>query len=78
MGQSALNWMGFRHNLLTRVPMGIEREGAGSTTLAAMLVIAGLLALPILALSIISWMAGAGALIEVWAVNRCPGSARSL
>lgn len=68
--QSALNWMGFRQNLLTRMVMGMDREGAGLTTLVPMTAIAGLLAIPSLALSVISWMAGSGGLMEVWAVKR--------
>lgn len=68
--QSSLNWLGFPPNLLTRMIMGMDLGGTGLGTIVPMLLIGGLLVIPGLALSVISWMAGAGALLEVWAVRR--------
>lgn len=66
--QSALNRLGFRQNLLTRVIMGLDTKGAGVTTLAPMMLLAGVLVVPAVVLSVCSWVAGAGAIVEMWAV----------
>jgi SAM-dependent methyltransferase len=70
--QSTLNWMGFEQNLLTRMLMGMDRRGAGLMTLVPMLLLAGVLVVPSILLSLCSWSAGAGAIMEVWAVRRDP------
>lgn len=67
--QSALNRMGFRQNELTKLLMGMEREGAG-LMLLPMLLVAGLLVLPSVILSLGSWAAGSGAIMEMWAVKK--------
>lgn len=68
--QSTLNWMGFTQNLLTRILMGMDRGGAGLLTVVPMLLLAGVLVVPGILLSLCSWVAGAGAIMEVWAVRR--------
>jgi SAM-dependent methyltransferase len=67
--QSALNRMGFRQNLLTRMMMGMAVDDAGLATMALMLCAAGLLVVPALALSLCSWACGSGALVEMWAIK---------
>lgn len=66
--QSALNAMGFRQNLLTRMIMGMDTPGAGLTTVVPMVVLAGLLAVPALVIALGSWACGSGALVQMWAV----------
>lgn len=66
--QSTLNALGFRQNLLTRMVMGIETPGVGLTTLVPMVLLAAVLAVPGLVLAVCSWLAGSGALVEMWAV----------
>jgi SAM-dependent methyltransferase len=60
--ESAINRIMGRSNVLTRYLMGFDRFGA-ATTLAAGLF--ALLALPAALLSVASWLAGCGALMEV-------------
>jgi 2-polyprenyl-3-methyl-5-hydroxy-6-metoxy-1,4-benzoquinol methylase len=67
--QSALNALGFEQNALTKYLMGTSRERTNSATLAAMLALSVLLIVPGVLLAVISWAAGAGAIMEVWAVK---------
>jgi len=74
--QSILNRMRFPNNQLTRMLMGMDGEASGFFSRAAMLAISALLLLPSLGLSIVSWMAGSGAIMQVWARKRDPSSGR--
>jgi hypothetical protein len=66
--QSVLNRMGFRQNQLTRLLMGMDKEAIGIASVP-MLVVSGLLVVPGLVLSLCSWAAGSGAIMEMWAVK---------
>jgi SAM-dependent methyltransferase len=66
--QSALNRMGVRQNQLTRLLMGMDGEKIGIASVP-MLVLSGLLVVPSLMLSLVSWTAGSGAIMEMWAVK---------
>jgi SAM-dependent methyltransferase len=66
--QSALNRMGVRQNQLTRLLMGMDGEKIGMASVP-MLVLSGLLVVPSLMLSLFSWAAGSGAIMEMWAVK---------
>ena len=65
--QSALNRLGFEQNLLTKWLMGIVKPAP--TTLAVMVAISALLFVPSLLLAAWSWLAGSGAVMEMWAVK---------
>jgi 2-polyprenyl-3-methyl-5-hydroxy-6-metoxy-1,4-benzoquinol methylase len=67
--QSILNWLGFRQNLLTKLLMGMSEKDVSVPAVTAMAVLAGLLALPSAAISIVSWGFGSGAIVEVWAAK---------
>jgi len=67
--QSTLNVLGFRQNLLTKWLMGMDDDAATPATIAAMIAISLLLAVPSIMASLLSWACGAGALIEVWGVS---------
>jgi SAM-dependent methyltransferase len=67
--QSTLNSLGFEQNALTKYLMGTPREKTNTATLAAMLVLTGVLIVPGVALAVISWAAGAGAIMEMWAAK---------
>lgn len=67
--QSALNRMGFEQNLLTRLLMGMGREDATMATVASMIAVSAVLAVPGAALSLCSWLAGSGAIVEMWAAK---------
>lgn len=65
--QSWLNLMGFEQNLLTRRLMGLPEARASAVTWVTMMVAGAVLVVPGLLLSVASWLAGAGAVMEVWA-----------
>ena len=67
--QSALNRMGFPHNLLTELIMGGGSHGTAPAAVALMGVIGALLVVPSLLLSAASWVARSGAVMEAWSVN---------
>jgi 2-polyprenyl-3-methyl-5-hydroxy-6-metoxy-1,4-benzoquinol methylase len=67
--QSVLNRLGFKQNLLTRLLMGMGREDASIVTVAPMVALSALLVVPSVALSLCSWVAGSGAIMEMWAVR---------
>lgn len=66
--QSVLNRMGFRQNQLTRLLMGMDAKAVGIASVP-MLLVSGLLVVPSLVLSFCSWLAGSGAIMEMWAVK---------
>jgi len=68
--QSILNWMKFPNNQLTRMLMGMDGGATGVFSRAAVLTVSAILLLPSVALSILSWMAGSGAIMQVWARKR--------
>lgn len=67
--QSILNAMGFESNRLTRMLMGLDPQKTSRCSGVGMLLFSGLLLLPCLAASVVSWMARAGALMEISAVK---------
>ena len=67
--QSLLNRMGFKQNLLTRLLMGMDRADVNVATVAPMIVLSGLLVIPSVVLSLSSWAAGSGAIMEMWAAK---------
>lgn len=67
--QSALNALGFPQNLLTKWLMGMDDAAATPLRLAAMVVISAVLVVPAVAIALLSWAAGRGALVEVWGVK---------
>lgn len=70
--QSTLNLAGFRQNHLTRLLMGIDRWRRAPLAGVGMMIFAGMLLVPSVVLAVVSWMARAGALIEMSAV-KTPG-----
>lgn len=72
--QSALNRMGFPNNQLTRLLMGLEDRRSTVFSSLAVLAASGVLLLPSIGLSLLSWMARSGALMQVWACKRNPGT----
>ena len=67
--QSVLNRIGFRQNLLTRLLMGMGREEVSIATVVPMVALSALLVIPSVALSVCSWVAGSGAIMEMWAAK---------
>lgn len=67
--QSTLNWIGFRQNQLTRMLMGMDPWGASWPATLGQLVTSGFLLLPSVAVAGLSWLARAGALMEILAVK---------
>jgi SAM-dependent methyltransferase len=67
--QSALNALGFKQNLLTKWLMGTAGDEATPIALGAMLTIGAVLLVPSVVLAMLSWMARAGATMELWAVK---------
>lgn len=67
--QSALNALGFPANLLTRWLMGQDRRRLGAIPSLSMLVIAAALIPPAVLLAVASWVARAGAIVEVRAIR---------
>ena len=65
--QSALNWLGFRQNLLTRLLMGMSENDVSPFMLCAMCLTASALVVPSVLASICTWMLGSGASQEMWA-----------
>ena len=70
--QSTLDRLGFEHGLLIKQLTGMKRRSGPLTTLAALV-----LAVPVGAVGLVaalaSWRAGAGAVMEVWAVREDAG-----
>jgi SAM-dependent methyltransferase len=71
-GQSVLNLLGFEQNLLTKVLMGMDRQALLSLAGLTMMFVGGLLLFPSLLLAVGSWLAGAGASVEILAVKPIP------
>jgi SAM-dependent methyltransferase len=69
--QSILNRLGIRHNHLTRLLMRLDDPGVGGIIQVAA---AGLLLIPCLALSVVSWIVGKGALMEIQAIRAVDSS----
>ena len=67
--QSTLNNIGFKQNLLMKFLMGFREQGTSITTVAVMIGLSVVLVIPSLLLSIVSWAAGDGAIVEVWCVK---------
>jgi hypothetical protein len=67
--QSLLNWMGFKQNLLTKFLMGMNRDQMTAPTIAAITAMSAVLLIPSVALSLCSWGAGSGAIVEMWAAK---------
>ena len=67
--QSALNKMGFRQNLLTRYLMGFRDQHMNTPSVVATILLGGLLIIPSLLLSLYTWTAGTGAIMEFWAAK---------
>jgi SAM-dependent methyltransferase len=67
--QSTLNRLGFQPYLLQHWLSGADRDKIATPAGILMVIVALLLAMPAMALSIISWFAGAGAIMEVRAVK---------
>lgn len=70
--QSLLNALGFEQNLLTKILMGADPRNSWSLSGIAMAVVAFLLLIPSLVLAVGSWLAGAGASMEVMAIKDLP------
>ena len=68
--QSTLNRLGFDQNMLTKSLIGIEQQDATSNSGIGMSVLTLFLLIPSLLLTLCSWLAGAGALLEVRAIRR--------
>lgn len=68
--QSILNRLGFKQNMLTKFLMGIKHQDATSNSGIVMGVLSLFLLIPSLWLALFSWLAGAGALLEVRAIRR--------
>ena len=79
--QSLMNMGGIEQNLVTKFLMGMNGEGRNWSA-PFLLVLAGVVLVPVsVALSIASWVYGAGAIVEKWAVkapdpSREPGAQR--
>ncbi len=67
--QSALNSIGFKKNLMMKLLMGSWEKDTSITTVAVMIGLSVVLVIPSLLLSIVSWAAGDGAIVEVWCVK---------
>lgn len=70
--QSLLNLLGFPQNLLTSSLMGMNRRAILSPSGLAMVLVGGVLLIPSLALALVSWVAGSGAIVELMAVKPSP------
>ncbi len=67
--QSTLNSIGFKQNRLMKFLMGAREQDTSITTVAVMIGLSVVLVIPSLLLSIVSWAAGDGAIVEVWCVK---------
>ncbi len=67
--QSTLNRMGFRQNLLTKWLMGVDRASIGTPVGLTMLLMTLVLVVPSLAVAVGSWLARAGAVMELLATK---------
>ena len=70
--QSTLDRLGFEHGLLIKQLTGMKRRSGALTTLAALVLAVPLGAVGLVA-ALASWRAGAGAVMEVWAVREDAG-----
>lgn len=68
--QSGLNRLGFKPNLLTRWLMGTAGRDGSAVSLLAMAAAGVPLGLAGIGMSLLSWVAGSGAIMEVWAVKK--------
>lgn len=68
--QGALDRLGFEQGLLVKVLARMQERSSGPLATLAAVVLAVPLGLVGLALAVASWRAGAGAVMEVWAVRR--------
>jgi SAM-dependent methyltransferase len=66
--QSILNSLGFPQNLMTKVLMGMPSD-ASRLGLASMWMVAAVLLIPSVFISLCGWLAGSGAILEMWAVK---------
>ena len=66
--QSLLNALGFPQNMMTKILMGMPVE-TSAPVLAAMWSGAALLLIPSVAISLLGWAVGSGAIVEMWAVK---------
>ncbi len=71
------NWMGFRNNQLTRMLMGIDAWGTRGWVSLGVVVASGLLLIPSIGTALLSWLARAGALMQISAVKPNPSRAPS-
>ena len=74
--QSIQNWMGFRHNQLTRMLMGIDTWGTRRWVSLGVVATSGLLLVPSIGTALVSWLAGAGALMQISAIK--PDASRAI
>jgi len=65
--QSSLNWLGFPQNQLTKALIGMNGSARWRPHTLAMAAVAALLIIPSACLSVMSWILGRGAILEVWA-----------
>jgi SAM-dependent methyltransferase len=66
--QSFLNSLGFRQNLMTKILMGMS-DDASALTVATMWTAAAVLLIPSVLISVLGWVTGSGAIVEMWAVK---------
>lgn len=72
--QSLLNKAGMEHNLAAKFLIGVDRR-PGRWRTPLMLALVGTILVPAsIVLSLVSWMSGAGAIVEKWAVKPEPAA----
>jgi SAM-dependent methyltransferase len=67
--QSVLNWAGFKQNYLTRLLFGIDKWAEAPWQSIGVILVSGLLVVPAIAASVVSWYWRSGALMQVSAVK---------
>lgn len=70
--QSLLNLLGFEQNLMTKALMGTGRHALKSPAGIVMALVGGVILIPSLLAAVGSWLAGAGASMEIMAVKLAP------
>lgn len=70
--QSLLNLFGFEQNLMTKALMGTGPHALRSPAGIVMALVGGVILIPSLLAAVVSWLAGAGASMEIMAVRQTP------
>jgi hypothetical protein len=66
--QSLMNSLGFEQNLMTKMLMGMSVRSSRAA-IGALWIVAAVLLIPSMLVSLFGWIAGSGAIIEMWAAK---------